>query len=163
MCVITTSSGHAWKHRYSACCLSITTQQVFNTKLPSYEATLEVDRTIRKFPIPKHLSDAFKDLDGGGLWDQDYRHALQQYTALWIRESNLLFLHRSYFAQAIRKAPADPLSHKYAPSVLAVFRSTIRLLGSLRGFYSAHNMVGKVWIFWSVFFSSCVSIHSCMG
>ena len=33
----------------------------------------------------------------------------------------LLYLHRSFFAQALQEHPDDPLKSKYAQSVLAVF------------------------------------------
>jgi hypothetical protein len=77
---------------------------------------------------------------------------------VWIRESTLFFVHKSYFVQALREAPTNLLSHKYTPSVLAVYRSALRLIGTIRGIYLTHKEVGVVWVVWSMVFSSCVSI-----
>ncbi|KAF8892108.1 hypothetical protein BD779DRAFT_1437104 [Infundibulicybe gibba] len=147
---------HAWKFRYSATCLSISVQHIFSTKAPSYAALLDIDRRIRKFPIPNHLRSPLRASDGR-VWSSDASHAMQQYCALCVRESNLLYIHRSYFAQAIRDDSTNPLGHKYAPSVLATFRSACRLISSLKTLHPLYpTMVSHVWFFWSGIFSSCI-------
>jgi hypothetical protein len=51
----------------------------------------------------------------------------------------LLYLHRSYFAQALRDSPKHPLGHRYSPSVLAAYRNARRLISSLRSLYAVHS------------------------
>ncbi|KAF9457528.1 fungal-specific transcription factor domain-containing protein [Collybia nuda] len=147
---------HAWKFRYAATCLSASVLHVFNTKPTPYSALLDIDKTIRKFPIPNHLRSPVRASEAGRSWSNDLSRAMQQYGALCVRESNLLYIHRSYFAQAIRQDSEDPLRHKYAPSVLATYRSACRLISSLRGLYPSCPSVQHVWFFWSGIFSSCV-------
>jgi hypothetical protein len=72
---------------------------------------------------------------------------------------DLLYIHRSYFVQAIREASANPLGHKYAASVLATYRSACRLITSLRGMYPNHpDIASRCWFFWSGIFSALVSV-----
>lgn len=71
--------------------------------------------------------------------------------------ADLLYIHRSYFAQAIRQESENPLRHIYAPSVLATYRSACRLISALRSVYVLHPQItGEVWFFWSGIFSACV-------
>ena len=44
----------------------------------------------------------------------------------------LLNVHRPYFAQALSDSPQDLLKHRYAPSVLAIYRSAWRLIEATR-------------------------------
>ncbi|TFK25651.1 hypothetical protein FA15DRAFT_341874 [Coprinopsis marcescibilis] len=82
---------------------------------------------------------------------------MQQYCAVCTRESNLLYIHRSYFAQALRQLPENPLHHKFAASVMAAYRAATRLIASLRSLYQIHaHPTGHVWYFWSGIFSSCI-------
>ncbi|KAG1741151.1 hypothetical protein EDB19DRAFT_739063 [Suillus lakei] len=148
---------HAWKFRYSASCLGISVQHVFNTRVPSYSALLELDRKIRKFNLPSHLQSPMEASEAGRAWSPEAPRAMQQYAALCQREANLLYIHRSWFVQAIRDAPANPLQHKYAPSVLAVYRSACRLISSLKGLYRVHSQpTDRTWFFWSAIFSACI-------
>ncbi|EGN96533.1 hypothetical protein SERLA73DRAFT_93018 [Serpula lacrymans var. lacrymans S7.3] len=148
---------HAWKFRYSAFCLSISVQHVFSARVPSYSTVLELDRNIRKFPLPNHLQSPMQVSEAGRAWSSERTRAMQQYCALCVRESNLLYIHRSYFAQATREASNNPLTHKYAPSVLAAYRSACRLISSLRGLYAVHPLATSLqWFFWSGIYSSCI-------
>ncbi|KAG1760121.1 hypothetical protein EDD22DRAFT_980737 [Suillus occidentalis] len=142
---------HNWKVRYSASCLGISVQHVFNTRVPSYSALLELDRKIRKFNLPSHLQSPMEASEAGRAWSPEAPRAMQQYAALCYREANLMYIHRSWFVQAIREAPVNPLQHKYAPSVLAVYRSACRLISSLNGLYR-----DRTWFFWSAIFSACI-------
>ncbi|KAK0488806.1 hypothetical protein IW261DRAFT_1327039 [Armillaria novae-zelandiae] len=148
---------HAWKFRYSASCLSISIQHIFTTRAPNYKALLDLDKKIRKFPVAHHLLSPIETSEPGRAWSSNRVHALQQYCVVCERESNLLYIHRSYFAQAIQGQSRNPLQHMYAPSVLATYRSACRLISSLRGLNVSHpNIAAATWFFWSGIFSSCV-------
>ncbi|KAG2364127.1 hypothetical protein BDR07DRAFT_1482839 [Suillus spraguei] len=148
---------HSWKFRYSASCLGISVQHVFNTRVPIYSTLLELDRKIRRLDLPSHLQSPMEASEAGRAWSPEAPKAMQQYAALCCREANLMYIHRSWFVQAIRDAPANPLQHKYAPSVLAVYRSACRLISSLNGLYRVHSQpTDKTWFFWSAIFSACI-------
>ncbi|KZT27831.1 hypothetical protein NEOLEDRAFT_1059670 [Neolentinus lepideus HHB14362 ss-1] len=148
---------HAWKFRYSAVCLSVSVDHVFNIRQSSYAALLELDRKIRTFPVPTQLQAPVEGSEAGRSWSPDPVRAMQQYCILSERESNLMYIHRSYFAQAIRSGSVNPLTHKYAESVAAAYRSALRLISSLRGLYPVHpTRARRVWFFWSNCFSACI-------
>ncbi|KAG1746653.1 uncharacterized protein EDB91DRAFT_1118207 [Suillus paluster] len=148
---------HVWKFRYTASCLGISAQHVFSTRVSNYSALLELDRKIRKFILPSHLQSPMEASEAGRAWSPEAPRAMQQYCALCQREANLLYIHRSWFVQAIREAPVNPLQHKYAPSVLAVYRSACRLISSLKGLYRVHPYpTNRAWFFWSAIFSACI-------
>ncbi|KAK2463713.1 hypothetical protein APHAL10511_004464 [Amanita phalloides] len=144
---------HAWKFRYAMACLAATVQYIFSTRAPPYVALLELDKMIRRFAVPAHLHSGRESES----WSLNPSRAMQQYCALCMQESNLLYIHRSYFAQAIRQDSQNPLTHLYAPSVLATYRSARRLISALRGVYALHPQVtGQVWFFWSGVYSACI-------
>ncbi|PFH46879.1 hypothetical protein AMATHDRAFT_68883 [Amanita thiersii Skay4041] len=148
---------HAWKFRYSATCLATSVQHIFSIRTPPYNALLDIDKMIRRFAMPSHLRSPSRTSDSSRSWSMDSSCAMQQYCALCLRESNLLYIHRSYFAQAIRQDSENPLRHKFAPSVLATFRSACRLISGLRGLYGLHPQVtSQCWFFWSGIYSSCI-------
>ncbi|EPQ56450.1 hypothetical protein GLOTRDRAFT_39370 [Gloeophyllum trabeum ATCC 11539] len=148
---------HAWKFRYSATCLSGSVDHVFNIRHSSYSALLDLDRKIRTFPVPSHLQAPVEGSEAGRSWSADSVRALQQYCILCEKESMLMYIHRSYFAQAVKNDSINPLAHKYASSVVSAYRSALRLISSLRGLYSIHPAkTGRVWFFWSNCFSACI-------
>jgi hypothetical protein len=82
--------GHIWKFRYSASCLGISVQHVFNKGVPSYSALLELDCKIRKFNLPSHLQSPMEASEAGRAWSQEAPRAMQQYSALCDREASKL-------------------------------------------------------------------------
>ncbi|KNZ76146.1 hypothetical protein J132_11368 [Termitomyces sp. J132] len=145
---------HAWKFRYSAKCMSMSIEHVFSTRNPSYSALLEIDEFIQKYPIPNNLR--WPEGNNGYQWSSDPASALQQYCTLCVRDSNLLYIHRSYFAQAIREASDDPSKHRYKRSVATAFQVSMRLISVLQSLYTVSPLCRHIWFFWSGYFSSCV-------
>ncbi|GLB41965.1 putative fungal specific transcription factor [Lyophyllum shimeji] len=146
---------HAWKFRYSAQCLSASMEHLFSTTAPPYSALLSIDKVIRNCAIPKHLRCPDGQSDSAYSWSTEPARALQQYCALCVRDSNLLYIHRSYFSQAVQQAPDDPLRHRYQFSVLTAYQTSCRLISTLRSLYPVCPLAGHVWFFWSAVFSSC--------
>ncbi|KAI0078657.1 hypothetical protein K474DRAFT_862934 [Panus rudis PR-1116 ss-1] len=149
---------HAWNFRYAAALLPPSLKIALRPAVISYESLLDLDKRIRAFPIPEHLQlDLQSHSPRGRPWSSHPIVATRQCNVLFVRESNLLYLHRPYFAVAVREKPADPLSHKYGPSVLAAYRSACKICKTLRGLYLLHpRPVQKIWYFWTQLFSSCV-------
>ncbi|KAJ7583411.1 hypothetical protein C8J56DRAFT_953962 [Mycena floridula] len=141
---------YAYMFRYAASCLSISVQHAFTVKNLNYEGLLDLDKKIRTFPISSHLQCPMEASEAGRSWSPEAPRAMQQYCILCERESNLLYIHRSYFAKAIREAPEEPCDHNMP-------LRACRLISSLRGIYSCHpDPTSRCWFFWSGVFSSCV-------
>ncbi|KAG6837163.1 hypothetical protein H0H93_013753 [Arthromyces matolae] len=163
---------HAWKFRYSTKCMTMSIEHVFSNRTPTFTALLAIDDAIRNYPIPKHLR--WPEGDNGYTWSNDPALALQQYCTLCVRDSSsynrdlffkpcidcvkpdLLYIHRSYFAQAIREASDDPLKHRFKKSVIAAFQTSRRIISVLTSLYAVNRLCRYVWFFWSGYFSSCV-------
>ena len=77
------------------------------------------------------------------------------------REVTLLFLHRSFFAQAMVDDPMNPLRSQYAPSFLATYRSAMHVLKSIREeFEIVPALCARFWMPWTYAFSSAVVFGS---
>ncbi|KAI0305891.1 fungal-specific transcription factor domain-containing protein [Multifurca ochricompacta] len=146
---------HSWKFRYSAACLSVSVQRAFSVHQASYSSLLELDKRIRSFPLPAHLFSPAHEA-GGRDWDTNPNLAMQQFFPVCERESNLIYIHRCWFAEALRDSP-DPIQHEYGQSVVTVYRSANILINGLKSLTSAHPRVaGRVWFFWSSFYTSSI-------
>ena len=71
----------------------------------------------------------------------------------------LLYVHRTFFAQALSDHPTDPLRSPYSPSFLAGYRSACILLSSLREQFALFPVqIARFWVLWTHAFSSAVSV-----
>lgn len=96
--------------------------------MPPYSTVLDLDRKIRDFPVPKYLQPDC----GEGEKDCSSELIMQRWVVHSYKESTLLNLHRTYFAQALHEQPGDLLKHRYGPSVMATYRSAWRLIEGLK-------------------------------
>ncbi|KAK7686373.1 hypothetical protein QCA50_010597 [Cerrena zonata] len=149
---------HAWKYRYTAAFLPPTLRQAFSPCSPAYASLIELDRSIRTFPMPSHLLFDLQGTDQRPL-SMDPSKALQQCACIFMKETNLLYLHRSYFAIAIDNDPVNPLSHQYGASVMASYRSACRICLAMKALYLLHPRASSpIWYIWSQVFSACVAL-----
>ncbi|KAI0041617.1 hypothetical protein FA95DRAFT_1598877 [Auriscalpium vulgare] len=154
----------AWKLRFSAACTSIAVQLAFTVQPLDYMCLLDLDKRIRTFPIPSHLrrpkQDAQKTLN------QDISRVMQQGAVVSLRETILLYIHRSYLTQALLEA-TDPLQHKYSPSVIAAYRSSLALIANIKVLNVTHpKFTSRRRYFWSGLYMCCVSafpVHVLLG
>lgn len=73
-------------------------------------------------------------------------------------------MHRGFFATALQEAPEDPLSHKYAPSVLAAYNSACSYVGLIKSMYSQYpKLISRMWFYFTHVFSSAVSEFAARG
>ncbi|KAF8582790.1 hypothetical protein K439DRAFT_131977 [Ramaria rubella] len=146
-----------WKYRYTKECLYPVMDEAFGAKPPSYNTILRLDRKLREFPIPSHL--LYPGLGGqpeeSNLNKATFRKWMQRAYLFGLRETSLLYLHRSYFAQALLDHPENPFEDKYAASVLAAFRSASRIIAGVRDISHRYmTVVSRTWWFWQNLFSA---------
>ncbi|KAI0041613.1 hypothetical protein FA95DRAFT_1468689, partial [Auriscalpium vulgare] len=144
----------AWKLRFSAACTSIAVQLAFTVQPLDYTSLLALDKRIRTFPVPSHLrrggQDAYKTSN------EDLSRVMQQCCAVSLCETILLYIHRSHFTQALLEAK-DPLQHKYSPSVITAYRSSLALIANLKFLNATHpKFTRRVRYFWSGLYMCCV-------
>ncbi|KAF7369259.1 Zn(2)-C6 fungal-type domain-containing protein [Mycena venus] len=136
-----------WQFRFAAECVADVTARTLTAEAPSYATIMELDRKVREFPLPP-LDDAAPD---------DVGASLQRCVLEHIRETVLMYIHRSFFAQAIIEQPVNPLKSTYAPSFLAAYRASATILKSVREQFAAMpNACARFWTMWTFAFSAAV-------
>ena len=71
----------------------------------------------------------------------------------------MLYLHRTFFAQALKEFPTDPLRSQYAPSFLAGYRAACSLILTVREQFLINPVqISRFWVLWTHAFSSAVSL-----
>ncbi|KAG6856579.1 hypothetical protein H0H87_002967 [Tephrocybe sp. NHM501043] len=91
-------------------------------KSPDYQTILDIDRKVREIHFPSTFKPYATRQDGDELYYSS-SHSLQGFYASQHRTVTMLYLHRSYFAQAMIDHPTNPLLSPFAPSFLTAFRS----------------------------------------
>ncbi|KAK7061069.1 hypothetical protein VNI00_000804 [Paramarasmius palmivorus] len=119
-----------WGFRFAAECVA---------EAPTYATIMELDRKVRDFPIPEPLTTTDKDSHGS---EEELGLSFQKCVMEHIKETVLIYIHRSFFAQAIIEQPVNPLKSTYAPSFLAAYR--------------ASGTIQKFWTMWTFAFSAAV-------
>ncbi|KAG6916551.1 hypothetical protein DXG01_006377 [Tephrocybe rancida] len=156
-------SFHAWKHRFSSECMNLFHDQAFGAKMPTYATVLQLDRKMRAFPVPPVLQVAgfgSSEPRPGGFPDT-VMLTLQRHIVLAIREMNLLYLHRSFFARAISDHPKDPLGSPYGTSVIAAYRSAGSLVALMRNLHTQlKDLSERIWFLWTHMFSCAIVLGS---
>ncbi|KAJ7453960.1 hypothetical protein B0H11DRAFT_265925 [Mycena galericulata] len=154
---------YAWKHRFCSECMILLHDQAFGAKTPTYATVLQLDRKMRAFPVPPILQVAgfgSSEPRPGGF-PETIMLTLQRHIVLAIREMNLLYLHRSFFARAISDHPKDPLGSPYGTSVIAAYRSAGSLVALMRNLHSQLKQPSeRIWFLWTHMFSCAIILGS---
>ncbi|KAJ7097562.1 fungal-specific transcription factor domain-containing protein [Mycena epipterygia] len=139
--------GILWQFRFAAECVADVTARTLTAEAPSYATIMELDRKVREFPLPP-LDEANPENVGASLQRCVLEH---------IRETVLMYIHRSFFAQAIIEQPTNPLKSTYAPSFLAAYRASGTILKSVREQFAVMpNACARFWTMWTFAFSAAV-------
>ncbi|GJE93221.1 fungal specific transcription factor domain-containing protein [Phanerochaete sordida] len=156
-------NGHVfpgyWKWRF------LFSQQVYahivdalvNAQAPTYETVLDLDRRIRQTTLPAvrlYLQPDEDDYNNPGLCMKGY--LMSQY-----RSISMIYIHRTFFAQALLDHPDNPLSSPYAPSFLAANRCASVLIKSFIHYYErCPDLIGRFWGIWTHAFSAAIILGS---
>ncbi|TFY55189.1 hypothetical protein EVJ58_g8404 [Rhodofomes roseus] len=154
---------HWWKHKFTSECMNSIYDQAFGAKVPTYSTVTQLDRRLRSFPVPALLQIA-----GFGTTEARANNfadsvplILQRHTVLAIRESNLLYMHRGFFARAIKDHPNDPLGSPYGGSFIAAYRSAGSLVALVRNIHSQlKELTERMWFLWTHLFSCSIILGS---
>ncbi|KAF7324675.1 Zn(2)-C6 fungal-type domain-containing protein [Mycena kentingensis (nom. inval.)] len=140
-------SFELWQFRFAAECVADVTSRTLTADTPSYTTIMELDKKVRDFPLPP-VDDASSDAVGASLQRCVLEH---------IRETVLMYIHRSFFAQAIIEHPVNPLKSTYAPSFLAAYRASATILKSVRDQFAVMpNACARFWTMWTFAFSAAI-------
>ncbi|KAG7093648.1 hypothetical protein E1B28_007310 [Marasmius oreades] len=143
-----------WQFRFAAECVAEISARTLTAETPTYATIMELDKKVRGFPLPDVLVD--RDPNRRST-DDDMVLSFQICYIEHVKEAMLIYIHRSFFAQAIIDQPINPLKSTYAPSFLAAYRASGTLLKSVREqFATWPNTAGRYWSMWTFAFSAAV-------
>ncbi|KAI0367567.1 hypothetical protein BV20DRAFT_970326 [Pilatotrama ljubarskyi] len=147
-----------WGFRFALQCVSEVASKTLTSEAPSYETIMELDRKVREFPIPPDAAALLEDLETPPDSEPlPLQESMIRFVLSHSREVILLFLHRSFFAQAIIDCPRNPLRSAYAHSFLAAYRASGTILKVVREQFSQYpGMCARFWVIWTFAFSSAV-------
>jgi hypothetical protein len=160
--------------------------QVFGAKMPSYATILQLDRKLRAYHVPPALQiagfGATSSEPNIGSYPESIPLTLQRHIVLAIREmslyrlplhlgpylritlTDLLYMHRGFFARALNDHPQDPLGSPYGTSVIAAYRSAGSLIALMRNLHSQlQEPMERMWFLWTHMFSCAVCSLSIIG
>ncbi|KAI0630478.1 hypothetical protein C8Q77DRAFT_1063524 [Trametes polyzona] len=147
-----------WGFRFALQCVSEVASKTLTSEAPSYETIMELDRKVREFPIPADAAAMREDLESPPDSEvPPLQESMIRFVLSHSREVILLFLHRSFFAQAIIDCPRNPLRSAYAHSFLAAYRASGTILKVVRDQFTLYpGMCARFWVIWTFAFSSAV-------
>ncbi|KAG6894950.1 hypothetical protein C0992_003792 [Termitomyces sp. T32_za158] len=132
------SAFSIWQCRFAAECVAEVTSRTLTAEAPTYATIMELDKKVRDFPLPEGMTlgdGKMKAKNGEGRRPEgeggDLAGSFQRCVLDHIKETVLMYIHRSFFAQAIIEHPANPLKSAYAPSFLAAYRAASTILKSV--------------------------------
>ncbi|KAF9024836.1 hypothetical protein BDZ89DRAFT_1017295 [Hymenopellis radicata] len=147
--------GYHWlKWNFAKTLISKVAEVTLSAKPLPYSAILDLDRILREGkPYKKYRIG--KSWEGSPLPNKFFRpFLLKQHRAV-----TGMYIHRSYFAQAVLTHPSDPLLSPYAASYLAAYRCASGLISiKVKYFTRFPELLIRWWSIWSSFFSASIIV-----
>ncbi|GLB35345.1 putative fungal specific transcription factor [Lyophyllum shimeji] len=127
-------------------------------KSPSYTTILNLDRKVREISFPTSFKPYVRREDGEEAYFSSSL-SLQGFYASQHRTVTMLYLHRSFFAQAMLDYPSNPLLSPFAPSFLTAYRcASIIIKASAHQFDRCAEMAMRVWFLMYHTFSAAIIV-----
>lgn len=148
---------YRWKYEFVKEIFSTVIEQSLTAEAPQYRTILELDRKVREKKLPPHLN-VFMSPEEEHFTPSLYMRGciLGQFRAI-----TLLYIHRSWFAQAMLDHPVNPLRSPYAPSFLAAYRCASGVIKiSLNHFDRFPELCCRWWGIWTHLFSAAIIVGS---
>ncbi|KAJ7116327.1 fungal-specific transcription factor domain-containing protein [Mycena epipterygia] len=131
-------------------------EATLTAKAPGYATVLELDRRVRELSVP----DSFKPYTTRADGEEEYYSSaasLRGFYASQYRTVTMIYLHRSFFAQAMLDFPANPLRSPFATSFLTAYRSaSVIIKATAYQFDRCAEMAMRVWFLLHHTFSAAV-------
>ncbi|KAF8627682.1 hypothetical protein AX15_004301 [Amanita polypyramis BW_CC] len=149
----------AWKHRFTAQCMTQVMDEAFSAKSPRYKIIQKLDKRVRNWYVPPILrTPSYEGVRNDKESDQpSLELTMQRFTTFAIKEMTLFYMHRGFFARALEDNPTDPMASKYAESVLAAYRGACTFVGVIEGLFNQHQaLLERMWFFFTHLFSCAI-------
>lgn len=156
-------ADYQWKYEFCREIFSHILELTLTAEAPTYQTILELDRKVREKLLPSHLN-AFMAPDADNCMPSTFMHGSVLGQFRTVSESAvlcitsdvsdfllaLLYIHRSFFAQAMLDHPINPLRSPYAPSFLAAYRCASGVIKSSLNYHERYpQLCGRFWAVWT--------------
>ncbi|KAF7337693.1 hypothetical protein MSAN_02242800 [Mycena sanguinolenta] len=128
---------------------------------PGYATVLELDRRVRELSMPDSYKPYYQDILLAQMGRSNITLALQACALLMpvntVPVPAMIYLHRSFFAQAMLDFPSNPLRSPFATSFLTAYRSaSVIIKGTAYQFDRNSEMAMRVWFILHQTFSAAI-------
>ncbi|KAK1236733.1 hypothetical protein PQX77_000089 [Marasmius sp. AFHP31] len=148
-------SFYQWKYEFCRDIFSQVIELTLTAEPPNYETILDLDRKVREKSLPPHLNMFMNPGDENCTPSTYMRGCL---LGLY-RAVTLLYIHRSFFAQAMLDHPINPLRSPYAPSFLAAYRCASGVIRATSQHYERFPaLCVRWWGIWTHLFTAAVIV-----
>ncbi|GJJ10570.1 hypothetical protein Clacol_004797 [Clathrus columnatus] len=145
---------HSTKYRFFSVYLAPVIEAILGAKTANYTTVLALDRRVRdqdvapliEFDTGRAPGAPIVDLTGPSLGV-----TMQKFMIVAWPHLTLLYLHRGYFVRALseHQASQNLLEGRYAPSVLAIFRTSCVIIAMLQALEKVNGELAKrFWLYW---------------
>ncbi|GJE99289.1 fungal-specific transcription factor domain-containing protein [Phanerochaete sordida] len=148
-----------WAPRFSLQIVAEVAERALAAEPPSYATIMELDRKVREFPVPPDVVAVVEDIKAPEEEEEPLPLSVSMGKMVMshCREIILLWIHRSFFAQAIIDCPSNPLRSTYAASFLASYRSSVTILKTIRNQFDKYPAIcSRFWTIWTYAFSAVI-------
>lgn len=115
-----------WKYKFIREIFGSVLKLTLAAAPPSYSNILELDQKVREMVIPPALNFFILAEDPNA--DISAAVHMKGYIISQMRSISMVFIHRSFFAQALLDHPENPLQSPFATSFLATYRAASILI-----------------------------------
>ncbi|KAH0840035.1 hypothetical protein J3R83DRAFT_1002 [Lanmaoa asiatica] len=145
-----------WKYSFTRDVFIPVLELTLTATPPTYETILELDRKVREKVLPPSLNL--------------YRSSsIDEYTTptayvrgrmlFQFRTCTMLYIHRSFFAQAMLDFPSNPLRSPFAPSFLAAYRcASATVKTTAMNFQKYPELFARFWTMWNHLLSAAIIV-----
>ncbi|KAF9524395.1 fungal-specific transcription factor domain-containing protein [Crepidotus variabilis] len=146
------------KHTFARDIYNSVAEATLTAKSPSYSTILDLDKKVREISFPKSFNPYVSKEVGPEIFHSSSL-ALRDFYASQNRTVTMLYLHRSFFAQAMLDHPTNPLLSPFAPSFLTAYRSaSVIIKASAHLFERSEAVATRVWFLMYHMFSAAVIV-----
>ncbi|KZP20101.1 hypothetical protein FIBSPDRAFT_790059 [Athelia psychrophila] len=148
-----------WKSKFMRDVFGSVVKLTLAAAPPSYKAILELDRKVREMVLPPALNVFLRTEDA-----QTYVSVgvhMKSCVLSSFRSCSMLFIHRSFFAQALLDHPENPLRSPYATSFLATYRAASSVISTtIKHLERYPELFMRWWVIWTQLFSAAIIVGS---
>ncbi|KAF8624946.1 hypothetical protein AX17_006972 [Amanita inopinata Kibby_2008] len=144
------------KHQFARDVFMAIAETTLTAKPASYAAVLNLDRKVREVLIPQSLMNT--PVEGSAEY-RSSSSSLRAFYATQHRTVPMLYLHRSFFAQAMLDHPTNPLLSPFSPSFLTAYRSASMIIQSTKEQFERSAEIGmRIWFLLYHTFSAAIIV-----